>query len=403
MKRVIILTVTVIAFCIIFVGCKTAKPNGVSLHETPQTYVLQGEDSFAIMPTVTLYENGNAWLSQPLISSYGIFTIGKYEIDGNKLTVKHNDSCSATFEISDGGDTLTLLSANLSFTKVGAVYKYRSNVDYLSGLSKVDGEKLTLDTLRKFANKAPNLEVSDFERYEHFSKDSDYHIFEIEGKYTLIVILSADGNIHCTVERNSSGESFPLNLNGSTGYVFDAFLGLTNIPKCETRKWLDYFGSDKMPRDESKELKLTEFPGVTFTWTSEKVTAGEKELFWGMPVWNVYLADLTNDGKPEFCATVSLGSGIIDNRVIVFDYAADKMYQLSDRMYYDYFLSLDNGRLMVTQTNYMDRKPLVTAELRLVNGEIFRFGNSIEDKNKTAHLDSKLREPATREVQKNGS
>jgi hypothetical protein len=43
----------------------------------------------------------------------------------------------------------------------------------------------------------------------------------------------------------------------------------------------------------------------------------------------------------------------------------------------------------------MDRKPLATAELRLVNGEILRFVNSIEDKNKTAHLDSKLREPAT--------
>jgi hypothetical protein len=169
-------------------------------------------------------------------------------------------------------------------------------------------------------------------------------------------------------------------LNGSTGYVFDAFLGLTGIPECETRKWLDYFGIDEMPWNESKELTLTEFPGVTFTWTSEKVTAGEEELFWGMPVWNVYLTDLTNDGKPEFCATVSFGSGIADNRVIVFDYVTGKEYQLSDRMYYDYFLTLDNGKLMVTQTDYLDSKPLVTAELRLVNGEIFRFGNTVEDK-----------------------
>jgi len=380
MKRVIILTVAVIAACVIFIGCNTAKTNGVSLHETPQIYILQGEDSFTTMPTVTLYENGNAWLSQPPISSYALFTIGKYEIDGNKLTVKHNDS-SVTFEISDGGDTLTLLSANLSFTKIGAVYKYRSNVDYLSSLTKVDGKKLTFDTLRELAKKVPNLAVSDFDRYEHFDMDPNYHIFDIEGKYTLKVILSADGNIHCIVERNSSGESFPLNLNGSTGYVFDAFLGLTSIPKCETRKWLDFLGTDEAPWNESKELTLTEFPGVTFKWTSEKVTAGEKELFWGMPVWNVYLTDLTNDGKPELCATVSLGSGIIDDRIIVFDYAADKMYQLSDRMYYDYFLSLDNEKLMVTQTNYLDSKPLATAELRLVNGEIFRFGNTIEDKN----------------------
>lgn len=40
-----------------------------------------------------------------------VFGIGKYEIDGNKLTVTHNDSSDAIFEISDGGDTLTLLSA----------------------------------------------------------------------------------------------------------------------------------------------------------------------------------------------------------------------------------------------------------------------------------------------------
>lgn len=36
---------------------------------------------------------------------------------------------------------------------------------------------------------------------------------------------------------------------------------------------------------------------------------------------------------------------------------------------------------MVTQTDYRDSKPLVTAELRLVNGEIFRFGNTVENKN----------------------
>lgn len=64
----------------------------------------------------------------------------------------------------------------------------------------------------------------------------------------------------------------------------------------------------------------------------------------------------------------------------MFDYVTDIEYQLSDRMYYDYFLKLDNGKLMVTQTDYFDSKPLLAAELRLVNGEIFRFGNTIEDK-----------------------
>ncbi len=197
------------------------------------------------------------------------------------------------------------------------------------------------------------------------------------------MIYDIDGNTSCTVERNSSGESSPLNLNGSTNLVFDSYLGLAIITKYETQKWLDYFMDDELPWDESKKLALPEFPGVIFTWTSEKVTAGDKELFQGMPVWNVYLMDLTNDGKPEFCASISFGSGIIDNRIIVYDYDADKEYQLADRMHYDYFLSMQDGLLMATQTGYMDKKTLVSAELQLINGEIFRFGRSMEEKKET--------------------
>ena len=35
--------------------------------------------------------------------------------------------------------------------------------------------------------------------------------------------------------------------------------------------WVDYYLSDDMPWDESRTLTLPEFPGVTFTWTSDKV------------------------------------------------------------------------------------------------------------------------------------
>ncbi len=233
MKRAALLPLALIAVCVVFFRSGTAAANGFRLRETPQVYVLQGEDRFTAMPTVTLYENGNARLSQPAISSRAILGIGKYKIAGSRLTITHDDSSSATFEISDGGDTLTLVSANLSFAKAGAVYKHRSNVDFLNSLTKVGGEKLTLNTLRELAKKAPNLAVSDFENYEHFDKDPDYHIFDVEGDYTLKVITGADGKTHCTVERNSSGESFLLSMNGSTGYVFDAFLGLTSIPEYE--------------------------------------------------------------------------------------------------------------------------------------------------------------------------
>ncbi|MHB1455188.1 MAG: hypothetical protein ACYCYM_14720 [Saccharofermentanales bacterium] len=361
-------------------GCRpfrhTENGKGILLHETPQTYVLTGDDAFMSMPTVTLYENGNARLSQPPISSLALFGTGHYEVIGDKLTVTHGENGYAIFAISDGGNTLTLKSSIIGFTKIGAVYRCRPNQEYLSGYNKVAGEKLTIQRLRELAIKAHALTVADFETYAHVDIDPDYHVFDVEGLYTLRVIFDVDGNTSCTIERNSSGDTFPIHLNGSTGLVFDEFLGIASVPEYETRKWMDYFGGDEMPWDTSTDLTLQEFPGITFTWTSEKVTANGKDLIWGMPVWNVYLADLTNDGKPEFCATVTLGSGICDTRVVVYDYRAGKEYQLADRMYYDYHLSMEDGKVMATQTEYSGSKPLVTSELRLVGGEIFRFGNT---------------------------
>lgn len=150
--------------------------------------------------------------------------------------------------------------------------------------------------------------------------------------------------------------------------------------KYQARKWLDYYFDEQMPWNSSLELELPEFSGVTFKWTSEKVTViesgGEKELLWGMPIWNVYLADLTGDGLPELCATVSFGSGMIDERVIVCDYAAGKTYELSDRGYYDYALSLENGRLMVKQTKYLNPQgdALAVGELTIVDGVLVGAG-----------------------------
>lgn len=150
----------------------------------------------------------------------------------------------------------------------------------------------------------------------------------------------------------------------------------------EPRKWFDYYFDEQMPWENSLELELPEYPDTVFQWTQYEVKAvdadGEKTLFSGMPVWNVYLADITGDGLPELCATVSLGSGIIDERIIVFDYAAGNTYDLNDRMYYDYALYLDNGRLMVKQTKYPDpqSEALATGELAIVGGGLTAVGIS---------------------------
>lgn len=143
------------------------------------------------------------------------------------------------------------------------------------------------------------------------------------------------------------------------------FLSLALLPACvgcggaarTAEVWLDYYDRDDMPWGESKTLTLPEFPGVTFTWTSGEVTAagedGTTVLFWGMPVWNVYLCDLTDDGKPEFCATVSVGSGIVDDRVVVYDYASGAFWELHNRGTRDYHLVQKGNSVQVVESEYM--------------------------------------------------
>lgn len=131
----------------------------------------------------------------------------------------------------------------------------------------------------------------------------------------------------------------------------------------EPRVWLDYRAScEDMPWDEVQELELPEdYPGVVFRWTASQVSAaadGEEEaLFSGMPVWSVFLADLSGDGRPELCANVSFGSGMVDDRVLVYDYAAGALYTLEDRGYRDYTLALEEGRLTVTERDYPSWPP----------------------------------------------
>ena len=100
-------------------------------------------------------------------------------------------------------------------------------------------------------------------------------------------------------------------------------------------EWFDYLETpDEMKWDGSLEISLTEFPDVTFRWTYGEMLAvkGSKStsLYTGMPIWNAYFCDLTGDGLPELCSSISWGSGMIDNRVIIYDYANGVSYELSD-------------------------------------------------------------------------
>jgi len=174
-----------------------------------------------------------------------------------------------------------------------------------------------------------------------------------------------------TLEFTSS--TVPLFADAGARYV-------ANKSAYQPQVWLDFWDAKEYPSDDIAGRTFPEFPRAEFTWTPTKLSVkdlkGERELIFGMPIWNIYMADLTGDGLPEFCATISFGSGIIDERIIVYDYAANQIYELSDRGDYDYVLFMEDGRLMVKQTKYPDPKGDVLAkgELAIVDGKITAIG-----------------------------
>ncbi len=122
-----------------------------------------------------------------------------------------------------------------------------------------------------------------------------------------------------------------------------------------TEEWFNYYrkGTDM---DPPLKTSLAELPGVIFHWTGgsvEAVTESEtRTLFTGMPVWNAFFADLTGDGIPEICSTISYSSGVIGARFVIYDYAQDVSYTMEQRGDYDYSLYLQDGVLRYLKTYY---------------------------------------------------
>ena len=137
------------------------------------------------------------------------------------------------------------------------------------------------------------------------------------------------------------------------------FTQIADTSSAHTEPWFDYLEKpEEMNWDGNLEIELPEYPGVTFRWYPEKMEAVTEnevmQLYTGMPIWNTYFSDLTGDGLPELCSTLSFGSGMIDSRIIVYDYANGTSYMLEDRGKYDYSLRLNetDGCLWVVKKVY---------------------------------------------------
>ncbi len=146
-------------------------------------------------------------------------------------------------------------------------------------------------------------------------------------------------------------------------------------------KWFDYKEDPSdMPWDNELKIQIDEFPDITFRYTPYEIIAATSRedddrnvntiLITGMPIWNAYFTDLTGDGLPEICSEVSFGSGIIDNHVIIFDYANGASYKLADRGYHDYFLRMNDTDGCL----YVDKKQYNSDELVSSGKLVFKDG-----------------------------
>ena len=137
-------------------------------------------------------------------------------------------------------------------------------------------------------------------------------------------------------------------------------------------RWFDYLETSGYPDENADfQAQLPQYPDVTFKCTPEALTAetenGSTTLITGMPIWNVFLSDLTGDGIDDFCATVSYGSGIIDQHVVVYDYATQTEYTLWERGVFDYTLRLEDGVLVCDKRFYRHADIADSGKLMLVS------------------------------------
>ncbi len=152
-------------------------------------------------------------------------------------------------------------------------------------------------------------------------------------------------------------------------------------------EWFDYTGSPS-GMEQELTIEIPEFEGAVFSYIPEQIAVtdaseadGRRVLITGMPIWNAYFCDLTGDGFPEICATLSFGSGLIDSRVVIFDYVGKASYTLEDRGNYDFTLRMDEGEdcLYVDVQEYGSRELLLSGRLTFDGGFIHVEGLDLEE------------------------
>ena len=204
---------------------------------------------------------------------------------------------------------------------------------------------------------------SDYDRVITYSPEG---VGETDGWYLHLRILPHHAN----------GDAY----SGTGEEVVHLFYGEST--GLSVKKWFDYSAEPElMDWNMDKDYTIEEFPGITFHCNPYEITVGERVLISGMPIWSTYLFDLTGDGKPEICTETSFGSGIIDNRIIVYDFEANIEYTLEDRGLYDYELRSDLGKshLRVDKKVYPEGRVVYHGRLVIQDGSLMIKGAFVEN------------------------
>jgi len=147
--------------------------------------------------------------------------------------------------------------------------------------------------------------------------------------------------------------------------VLAAVFGKNTEEKAPKTEFLFSLWDGDVGWEDTREFVVPEYAGTKFVWDSLGISADGEGLFWGMPVWSVYLSDLNGDGKREIISEVSIGSGLVDDRIIAFDFSEKRRYVLENRFYSDFSLFLNNGEPWVRENKYGDGEIISERKLAL--------------------------------------
>ena len=229
----------------------------------------------------------------------------------------------------------------------------------ISNPDPVSNNVKTLNTEKKNEILKLIKNIKLLERYNDYS-DTDISFLHITlvGYNGKIVDLNVSSNAYFTISGNAY-KAAPDSCLELFDYIWSALCYADHpvnidLSNGQVQRWADFMNVDPSKKEAFYEsVNITALPELRLIWngSSNCITIKESEntvaSVDGMPLWNAYFTDLNNDGLPELCVTVSFGSGMVDEHIIVYDLRNKKEYTLWERMENDYVLFMENNELFV--------------------------------------------------------